>query len=52
MGPEDLPTYSDLILPVLRAADFLGGSAKSGRSSSGCFLISPPSDEELAVTRL
>lgn len=48
--PEDLPAYSDLILPVLRAVDALGGSARSAEIVEQVLSDLDPSDEELAVT--
>ncbi|MGQ0468066.1 MAG: restriction endonuclease [Sporichthyaceae bacterium] len=50
MGPEDLPAYSDLILPVLRAVDSLGGSATAGEIVEQVLSALDPSDEALAVT--
>jgi len=50
MNAEDLPTYSDLILPVLRAVQKLGGSAQSAEIVDQVLSDLDPSEEALAVT--
>lgn len=50
MNAEDLPTYSDLILPVLRAVQRLGGSAQSAEIVDQVLSDLDPSEEALAVT--
>lgn len=50
MNAEDLPAYSDLILPVLRAVQKLGGSAQSAEIVDQVLSDLDPSEEALAVT--
>lgn len=50
MTPEDLPPYSDLILPVLQAVSALGGSARSAEIVDQVLTDLNPTDEALAVT--
>lgn len=50
MNAEDLPAYSDLILPVLRAIQKLGGSAQSAEIVDQVLSDLDPSEEALAVT--
>ncbi len=48
--PEDLPAYSDLILPTVRAVLALGGSATAREVTSRMVEDLAPSDEALAVS--
>ena len=50
MTPEDLPAYSDLILPVIRAVEKLGGSAQAAEIVEQVLADLDPSEEALAVT--
>ncbi len=50
MKAEDLPTYSDLILPVLRAVQKLGGSAQAAEIVDQVIADLDPSEEALAIT--
>ncbi|MBK8469365.1 MAG: restriction endonuclease [Candidatus Phosphoribacter sp.] len=50
MTPEELPAYSDLILPTVRAVTALGGSATSREVTSRVLADLAPSEEMLAVT--
>jgi len=50
MKADDLPAYSDLILPVLRAVQKLGGSAQAAEIVEQIISDLDPSDEALAVT--
>lgn len=47
--PEELPAYSDLILPTVRAVVALGGSATAREVTSRVVSDLSPSDEMLAV---
>ncbi len=49
MTPEDLPAYSDLILPTVRAVIALGGSATAREVTSQVTEDLSPSEEMLAV---
>lgn len=49
MTPEDLPAYSDLILPTVRAVAALGRSAKAQEITSRVLEDVAPSEEMLAV---
>lgn len=49
MTPEDLPAYSDLILPTVRAVLALGGSATAREITSQVVEDLAPSDDMLAV---
>lgn len=49
MTPEDVPPYSELILPVVRAVDELGGSAKAAEIVDRVLVDLSPPDEALAV---
>ncbi|MHB8794144.1 MAG: restriction endonuclease [Candidatus Nanopelagicales bacterium] len=49
MGPEDLPSYQDLILPTIRAVNDLGRSGSSREISSRVLEDLAPSDEMLSV---
>lgn len=49
MTPEDLPAYSDLILPTVRAVVTLGGSATAREITSQVVADLAPTDEMLAV---
>ena len=51
MTPEDLPAYSDLILPTVRAVADLGGSAQVREITGQVFTDLDPSDEMLAVSQ-
>lgn len=46
----DLPTYSDLILPTIRAVDALGGSAKAQEITTRLIEDLAPSEVMLSVT--
>jgi restriction system protein len=48
--PEDIPAYSDLILPTVRAVAGLGRSAKAREITSKVLQDLPRSEEMLAVT--
>ena len=48
--PEDLPAYSDLILPTVRAVIALGGSATAREVTSRVVEDLAPSEEALAVS--
>lgn len=48
--PEDLPAYSDLILPTVRAVTTLGGSATAREVTSQVIEDLAPSEDMLAVT--
>lgn len=50
MTPEDLLAYSDLILPVIRAVEKLGGSAQAAEIVEQVLADLDPSEEALAVT--
>ncbi|MFZ0160511.1 MAG: restriction endonuclease [Kineosporiaceae bacterium] len=50
MTPEDIPAYSDLILPTVRAVAALGRSAKSREITSQVLRDLPESEEMLAIT--
>lgn len=50
MKADDLPAYSDLILPVLRAVQKLGGSAQAAEILEQVISDLDPSEEALAVT--
>lgn len=50
MTPEDLPAYSDLILPTVRAVIALGGSATAREVTSRVVEDLAPSEEALAVS--
>jgi hypothetical protein len=52
MQPEDLPAYSDLILPVIKAVEKLGGSAQAAEIVEQVLSDLDPSDEVLALTPL
>lgn len=49
--PEDLPAYSDLILPTVQAVSSLGGSAKASEITGQVLTDLDPSDEMLAVSQ-
>ncbi|MEP6814903.1 MAG: winged helix-turn-helix domain-containing protein [Marmoricola sp.] len=49
MTPEELPAYSDLILPTVRAVTTLGGSATAREVTSQVVSDLAFSDEMLAV---
>lgn len=49
--PEDLPSYSDLILPTVQAVSSLGGSAKASEITGQVLTDLDPSDEMLAVSQ-
>lgn len=49
MKPEDLPAYSDLILPTVRAVTTLGGSATAREITSQVVADLAPTEEMLAV---
>lgn len=51
MTPEELPAYSDLILPTVRAVITLGGSATAREVTSQVLTDLAPSEEMLAVVR-
>jgi restriction system protein len=48
--PEDIPAYSELILPTVRAVADLGRSAKAREITSRVLDSLPQSEELLAVT--
>jgi restriction system protein len=48
--PEELPAYSDLILPTVRAVVSLGGSATAREITSQVVADLAPTDDMLAVT--
>nr|CAA9313333.1 MAG: Mrr restriction system protein [uncultured Nocardioidaceae bacterium] len=50
MTPEELPAYSDLILPTVRAVTTLGGSATAREITSQVVTDLAPSDEMLVVS--
>lgn len=50
VNPEDLPAYSDLILPTVRAVSKLGGSATAREITTQVLEDLAPTDEMLAVT--
>lgn len=50
MTPEDLPPYSDFILPVVKAVAVLGGSAQASEVVEHVLADFNPTDEMLAVT--
>lgn len=47
---EDLPRYTELLLPTLRAVEGLGGSGSSREITSAVLDVLNPTDEALAVT--
>ena len=49
MKPEELPAYSDLILPTVRAVTTLGGSATAREITSQVLAHLAPTEEALAV---
>ncbi len=49
MTPEDLPAYSDLILPAVKAVNALGGSAKAREITGQVLTDLGATDEMLAV---
>jgi restriction system protein len=49
--PEQLPAYSDLILPTVRAVSALGGSAKAREITGQVLADLPDSDVMLTVTQ-
>lgn len=49
--PEDLPAYSELILPTVRAVSSLGGSAKASEITGQVLTDLDPSDEMLTVSQ-
>lgn len=49
MTPDDLPPYSDLILPTVRAVIALGGSATAREVTTQVLADVAPSDDMLAV---
>lgn len=49
MSPDELPTYSDLILPTVRAVAALGGSATAREVTSRVVEDQAPTDEMIAV---
>ena len=49
MTPEELPAYSDLILPTVRAVSALGGSAKAREITGQVLTDLGATDEMLAV---
>lgn len=51
MTPEQLPTYSDLILPTVQAVMSLGGSATAREITSRVLTDLKPSDDMLAVSQ-
>lgn len=51
MTPDELPAYSDLILPTVRAVITLGGSATAREITSQVVADLAPSDDMLAVTQ-
>lgn len=51
MTPDELPAYSDLILPTVRAVATLGGSATAREITSQVLSDLTPTDEMLAVAR-
>lgn len=51
MTPEDLPAYSDLILPTVQAVSSLGGSAKASEITGQVLTDLDPTDEMLAVAQ-
>lgn len=50
--PEDLPRYSELILPVLQAVETLGGSGKAREIREEVLATLPGADEMVAVMYL
>jgi restriction system protein len=50
VAPEELPAYSDLILPTVRAVSALGGSATAREITSQVLTDLAPTEEMLAVT--
>ena len=51
MTPDELPAYSDLILPTVRAVITLGGSATGREITSQILADLAPSDDMLAVAQ-
>jgi restriction system protein len=49
--PDELPAYSDLILPTVRAVSELGGSAKAREITGQVLTDLAPSEEMLALTQ-
>ena len=51
MSPEDLPRYTELILPVLAAVESLGGSGKAREVREEVLSTLPGADDMVAVIR-
>lgn len=51
LTPEQLPTYSELILPTIRAVDTLGGSATAREVTSQVLQDLDPPEDALTITQ-
>lgn len=50
MTPEEIPSYQEFILPAIRAAADLGGSAQSRQIADRVLAVFDPPDEMMAIT--